>query len=346
MKKVMFFAFTLAALCICGSCEEKVPNGPTPPQGEQSDNTDPAIAAATEAVNALIAENGDFIVDTQEVKRLLCSYSIYGDAWQLDAQFTYDANFEKMESIVYNFGTPLWEDNNLPVLAFGATGMSGYHLTENAEIVECIKVGYTYDSRDIAITFTTDEGKTSVAKLTALSNDVLILDGEDYVRYVFKSVEGLECVNISATRRIAQLLENSTFDKSDVAEQLVGTWSLNTSVQYNNDWSKVISPDLVFGELFSEGLGPKSLTFEADGTGSYVIKVEGPTSDEDVTYTFNWQYNLENSTLTLTGDINREVVVKGFDTKNLVIEYIMSYDNVDTTHYCREIFVKKQTAQE
>ena len=35
MKKVMFFAFTLAALCICGSCEEKVPNEPTPPQGEQ-----------------------------------------------------------------------------------------------------------------------------------------------------------------------------------------------------------------------------------------------------------------------------------------------------------------------
>lgn len=339
MKKIMFFAFAVAALFVCGGCDDKE-NKPTPPQEEQPDNTDPAIAAATEAVDALIAEYGDFVVDTDEVKRLLSS-SIYSDAWKLDAQFAYDANFEKMERIVYDFGTPLWEGNNLAVLAFGNTGVSGYNLNESDHAIEeCVKVGYTYDSSDVALTFTTDEGKSFAAKLTALGNDVLILDGEDGMRSVYKSTEDFECVNISATRRIAQLLENATFDKSLFTEQLVGEWSLNTSVRYNNDWSGVIYPDIVLGEHFAEGLGGAIYTFEADSTGRCVYQAADPTV-EDTTYTFNWSYNQESSTLTLTGDMNKEFVVSGFDRENLIIDYIQSYTNDDKTFYCRNIYVKR-----
>ena len=339
MKKILFFAFAVAALFVCGSCDDKESNEPTPPQDEQPDITDPAIVAATEAVDALIAEHRDFTVDTDEVKHALSS-NIYDDAWKLDAQFAYDANFEKMERIVYDFGTPLWEGNNLAVLAFGNTGVSGYNLNDSDHTIEeCVKVGYAYDSRDIAITFTTDEGKSFVAKLTALSNDVLVLDGEDGLRTIYKRTESMECLKISATRRIAQLIENTSFDKSLFAEQIVGEWSLNTSVRYNNDWSEVIYPDLVWGEHFAQGLGGATYTFEADGTGRCVYQVADPTI-EDTTYTFNWAYNQDSSTLTLTGDINREFTVIGLDAQSLIIDYIQSYTNDDTTHNCREIYVR------
>lgn len=336
MKKIMFSAFAVAALFVCGSCDNKEPetNNPTPPQ---ADNIDPAIIAATEKVDALIAEYGDFVVDTDEVKDALWSH-LYTDVWKLDAQFAYDANFEKMERIVYDFDTPLWEGNNLTVLAFGNTQMSGYNLNESDHTFEeCVKVNYAYDSRNIAITFTTDEGKSFVAKLTALGDDnILILDGEDGLRTIYKCIDNHEWVNISATRRIAQLLENATFDKSLFAEQLVGEWICDTAVRYDSDWSKVIYPDLVMGKHYAVGLGNETYTFEADGTGRCDVSA---IPEEYKVYTFNWSYNQENSTLTLTGELNREVVVRGFDTRNLIIDYIQSYNYA--TYYCRDIYVKK-----
>ena len=126
------------------------------------------------------------------------------------------------------------------------------------------------------------------------------------------------------------------FETKDIAQCIVGEWKDDAELIYNDDWSAIERVYSISGVSYSEGGASELYTFSADGRGS-LVATNSSLGPEIVTFTyqFDWQYDATNRMLVLSGELNRQFKVSGFNSEYIVLDYVNS-----TNQNIREILKK------
>lgn len=313
-KKRVFAAFLISiAICAIG-CDKQ----------EDAPKAGADIINATNKIDALMDECGNSGAE----------HLIY-EIWQLDAQFLYNNDFTQMERIIYDFGTPLWEGNNLAVLEFDKNTVNGSNLSETDYIQQRVfSAKYEYDDSNRTLTFDKgDKDGSFVARIVASNPNTIIIDGEDNTRTVYKCIDILDVACRAATLGVAWKYEQlKEFNKSDVTEQLIGKWYINTEVNYDNSWSNVTRVNELFGKLYCDGNAAIEYTFNADGTGEYSSEVP---AFEPINISFTWSYDTDTSIVKIDGDFNetessligKEFYIVGMSSNEIIRDIAHSSKN-------------------
>ena len=136
---------------------------------------------------------------------------------------------------------------------------------------------------------------------------------------------------------INNLMEQSQdFDASDIAQWLPGVWSEDSIIIYDENWETIEKVFKYNGNWDDDLAGGADgrYTFTAEGNGKYSYTPEYPPVEN--TLSFDWQYEEADKTLVLTGEMNQQFKVSGFNGKYIILDF---YDTVNK-HNERQILKK------
>ena len=127
------------------------------------------------------------------------------------------------------------------------------------------------------------------------------------------------------------------FETMNLTDVLIGEWKWNSKLIYNDTWSNIIRAHYFMGEDLMEGGAKETYSFSMGGNGSLssIDETIGPNVTPN-TYLFDWQYDATNRMLVLSGELNRQFKVSGFNSEYIVLDYVNS-----TNQNIREILKKK-----
>lgn len=325
-KLLLLISIATSAL----ACDEPSPNNgsdiPVTPDTPDS----PQYPTQTAQVDALIEQYWEY--DITNVPELIGGKTGY---WQLDARFKYDAEYHNIVAIDTDFGAMLWDGNGEDVLCLSRNnGYAKVNLNENYELYT-ENGSWQYDARTLQLTLECG-GKTTITKLSALGDEVLVLDYQrenGNIREIYKSVDYTELVCRETTLRISYLHTLCNDSNTPITfDALVGVWVLNSSVLYDDEWQDVIMPHLVFGFWHAVGGSAHTYTLNADGTGRYYVEIEEPGT-EPIDQVIEWDYDTDTQLLTIDSHIIMNVV--GFNGQYLIVDH-----NSDRNQ--REIYLRKE----
>ena len=115
-----------------------------------------------------------------------------------------------------------------------------------------------------------------------------------------------------------------------------GEWTLDSTLIYNEDWTKIIEPLRVMGTDCEEGLGYVTYVFNNEYMEMHSFNSAEPDPESVITQ-YTWTYDTATRKLILVGDnSNLEYIVSGFSSNYLILDRVMSSGrNLRTIFKCK-----------
>lgn len=310
--------FTVAVVLMFASCEKQTK--------ERVNGED--YSAQFAAMQQLVERGMEYDITT--VAQQIGGTTGY---WQVDAVLGYNADFSQVVTVYRNFADIGGEEPQGPIVQFGANSqIVCYDLGEaDGRIVEQ-RGEWNYEPRGLVLAlyipqFDDNNAVDLECKLLSLSPNAIVLewvaDGGEALRASLIPAS-MSKLRIDEANCVAEILMAACrdFDKESFAEALPGTWTIDSELEYDDEWQRVVGePYLLMGEAYGEGGAKAQYLFEAEGEGVRNVQSEILGSESSVK-DFTWTYDVANSSLTLTGDeYNAEYIVSGYNDDYVVLDY-------------------------
>lgn len=314
MKK--FYLLSLVAALLFGACHKSDDVYPTDSRKE--------CREATERFEKLIATVGGY--DVLNIEVLLSEY------WALDAVCCYDSNYTKVTDILRPFDLPFWKRDFAPVFSFYLDGDAKRYTLDGDGKMISQKGKWSYDETTALLSYHFDEwgGIEHIymkATIKALSTNNLVLEWNDsygrFYRASYIAVDYLVMQEIALNTTLERTLDKSAnFDAASVTDAILGLWSMDTYILYNDDWSSIKQPYIAFGVEYVTDFS--SILFDFKEGGELVEVVSNPLSDDGRKITTHqWSYNRESKSILVVSASGeeQEYKIKGIGDDYLLMDY-------------------------
>lgn len=282
-------------------------------------------------VQQLIEEGGSY--DVTNVATLLNDGNDCG--WQLDAMVVYDSDFKNVTDIYDDFDENYEYDSNTPIYVFGVDSKMWSYDIDKVNGTIFSEVGtWNFNPRTFKLTISIPKYADNSAidlecTLCSICSDAIVLEwlSEDSgaIRVVLHAVKFQEMKLLSVNIAIANLIEECyDFDAEEMINGIQGEWTLDSTLIYNEDWTKIIEPLKVMGTDCVEGLGYVTYVFNNEYMEMHSFNSAEPDTEPEITK-YTWIYNTATRKLILVGDnSNLEYIVSGFSRNYLILDYVMN----------------------
>lgn len=276
----------------------------------------------------LIEDGGDY--DVTNVANLLNVGNGFG--WQLDAVLVYDSDFKGVKKVCDNFDANQEYDANMPIYVFGAASkLLSSDIDQTNGAISTQEGSWSFSPRTLELSILMPEyADNSVVelecKLCSASSNAMVLEwfsqGEA-IRAVLGVVAIRDMELLSINIVVANMIEECRdFDADAMVNSLQGEWMTDSSLIYNEEWTKIIDPLRVAGTDYADGLGRVTYVFNNGNVEVHSISSAEPNPTTEIT-PYTWSYDEVTGKLIFVGnDSGLEYVVSGFSSHYLILDCV------------------------